>query len=139
MLLAVAVIAGWLGGMRSDFLRPLVPPYFLLFVLVALVCFVAYHRGRIQAFWLGFAIVFGMHAVAIILFRSFGARGFGLIGPEWWAEQFFRSLFARVPLDLDVASEESLFWLSLLMFVTVLGASGGLVSAAIYSFIHRKE
>ena len=136
-LLGIMLFGGWIGLFRFGLFRYHLHYYVLLFALVAVIAIAATQQGKRRAFWLGFAIVFGLH-VTRVLFQPY-FQGGGLVDFDAWGELFFRPVLAPILVQLDGAASDAVFYMSWVMFVVTVSTLGGILSSMIYSRLRREQ
>ena len=127
MMVGVAVLALWLASLRNQELAPRVPRILLMLLILAAVTNAVHFQGRKRAFWLGFVVLGGFHAL----------RPAGLISKDdtdWLFNGFVIHLRFGRAIYLEGVIE------TCRALVTVLwGVLGGLVSLAMYLRWHEND
>ena len=140
-LVGIMLIGGWIGLFRFGLFRYHLHYYVLLFALVAVIAIAATQQGKRWAFWLGFAIVFGLHVTRVLFqpYATFFQGEGGLVDFDLWRELFFQPVLGPILKQLDDAMSDAVFHVSWVMFVVTVSTLGGILSSMIYSRLRREQ
>ena len=127
MMIGIGVLALWLASLRNQELASRVPRFLLMFLILAAVTNAVHFQGRRRAFWIGFVVLLGLHAL----------RPAGLISKDD-TDWLFNGFVIHLRLGRAIYLEGLIETCRALVAV-LWGVLGGIVSLAMYLRWHENR